>query len=79
MKHLENMNKVMLVTGMLVTYGYVMEHFIAWYSGNPYEFAQFFTPRQRGPMAGVYWTMIFCNVHRAAALLVQAAAAPTSR
>ena len=35
MRHLENMNKVMLVTGMIVTYGYVMEHFIAWYSGQP--------------------------------------------
>src|SRR3954469_4841848 len=30
LKHLENMAKVMLVTGMMVTYGYVMEHFIAW-------------------------------------------------
>ncbi len=37
LKHLENMTKVMLATGMMVTYGYVMEHFIAWYSGNPYE------------------------------------------
>ena len=34
-KHLENMYKVMLATGMMVAYGYVMEHFIAWYSGNP--------------------------------------------
>ncbi len=39
-----------------------MEHFIAWYSGDPYEFAQFYYTRMRGPMAGVYWTMIFCNV-----------------
>src|SRR6266700_4293229 len=60
-KHIEMMCKVMLATGMMVTYGYVMEHFIAWYSGNPYEFAQFFLVRQRGPMAGVYWLMIFCN------------------
>jgi molybdopterin-containing oxidoreductase family membrane subunit len=60
-KHLELMCKVMLATGMMVTYGYVMEHFIAWYSGNPYEYAQFFLVRQRGPMAGVYWLMIFCN------------------
>src|SRR5829696_1146092 len=36
MKHLENMNKIMLVTGMMVSYGYIMEHFIAWYSGDPY-------------------------------------------
>jgi molybdopterin-containing oxidoreductase family membrane subunit len=62
MKHLENMNKIMLVTGMMVSYGYLMEHFIAWYSGDPYEFAQFYYTRMRGPMAGVYWTMIFCNV-----------------
>jgi molybdopterin-containing oxidoreductase family membrane subunit len=60
-KHIEMMCKVMLATGMIVTYGYVMEHFIAWYSGDPYEFAQFFLVRQRGPMSGVYWLMIFCN------------------
>jgi len=60
-KHLENMAKVMLVTGMMVTYGYVMEHFIAWYSGSPYEYAQFFRVRQHGPMAPIYWLMIFCN------------------
>jgi molybdopterin-containing oxidoreductase family membrane subunit len=46
---------------MIVTSGYVMEHFIAWYSGDPYEFGQFFLVRQRGPMSGVYWLMIFCN------------------
>jgi Ni/Fe-hydrogenase subunit HybB-like protein len=62
MKHLENMNKVMLATGMMVTYGYAMEHFIAWYSGNPYEFSVFFRVRQQGPFAPVYWLMVFCNV-----------------
>jgi Ni/Fe-hydrogenase subunit HybB-like protein len=61
MKHLENMAKVMLVTGMMVTYGYAMEHFIAWYSGSPYEFSEFFRVRQHGPMAPIYWLMIFCN------------------
>jgi molybdopterin-containing oxidoreductase family membrane subunit len=61
MKHLENMAKIMLVTGLMVTYGYMMEHFIAWYSGNPYEFSQFFRARQHGPMAPIYWLMIFCN------------------
>ena len=43
------MAKVMLVTGMMVTYGYVMEHFIAWYSGNPYEFSEFFRVRAARP------------------------------
>jgi molybdopterin-containing oxidoreductase family membrane subunit len=56
------MNKVMLATGMMVSYGYVMEHFIAWYSANPYEYAQFYITRMQGPMRYVYFTMIFCNV-----------------
>ncbi|BDG10518.1 NrfD/PsrC family molybdoenzyme membrane anchor subunit [Anaeromyxobacter paludicola] len=61
MRHIETMNKVLLVTGLMVAYGYLMEHFIAWYSGNPYE--QFvFINRARGPYAPVYWLMIFCNV-----------------
>ena len=37
MRHLENMAKIMLATGLIVAYGYVMEFFIAWYSGNQYE------------------------------------------
>src|SRR5450432_669484 len=62
MKHLENMNKIMLVTGMMVGYGYVMEHFIAWYSGNPYEMGQFFLTRWHGPMRWIFRTMVFCNI-----------------
>jgi molybdopterin-containing oxidoreductase family membrane subunit len=56
------MCKVMLATGMMVSYGYIMEHFIAWYSGNPYEAGQFFKVRWFGPMAPIFWTMFFCNV-----------------
>ena len=37
MRHLDNMAKVMLATGLIVAYGYFMEAFMAWYSGNPYE------------------------------------------
>src|SRR5271154_7054838 len=37
MRHLENMSKVMLATGMIVAYGYMMETFMAFYSGNPYD------------------------------------------
>ena len=59
---MENMCKVMLATGMMVSYGYIMEHFIAWYSGNPYEQGQFFKTRWFGPMAPIFWTMFTCNV-----------------
>ncbi len=60
--HLEAMNKVILVTGMIVAYGYVMEHFVAWYSGNPYESHQFFFTRPHGPLRYAYFTQMFCNV-----------------
>ncbi len=60
--HIDNMTKVMLATGLMVSYGYLCEHFIAWYSGNPYEAFVFFNTRQRGPFAPVYWLMMFCNV-----------------
>jgi molybdopterin-containing oxidoreductase family membrane subunit len=56
------MCKVMLATGMMVSYGYIMEHFIAWYSGNPYEMGQFFKVRWFGPMKVIFWTMFTCNV-----------------
>jgi Ni/Fe-hydrogenase subunit HybB-like protein len=60
-RHLENMNKVMLATGLMVAYGYLMEHFIAWYGGNPYE-AFVFLNRREGPYRVVYFMMLFCNV-----------------
>jgi len=60
-RHLEYMNKVILLTGMIVGYAYSMEFFIAWYSGNIYE--QFaFINRATGPYAWAYFTMITCNV-----------------
>ncbi|MCZ2110301.1 MAG: polysulfide reductase NrfD [Dehalococcoidia bacterium] len=61
LRHLENMNKVILLTGSMVGYAYGMEFFIAWYSGGQYErFA--FVNRAFGPYAWAYWTMISCNV-----------------
>jgi Ni/Fe-hydrogenase subunit HybB-like protein len=59
--HLENMNKVITLTGSLVGYAYAMEFFIAWYSGNEYE-RYVFLNRAFGPYAWAYWTMISCNV-----------------
>jgi molybdopterin-containing oxidoreductase family membrane subunit len=61
LKHIENMNKVLMATGMMVGYAYGIEFFIAWYSGNPFE--QFiFINRAFGPYAWAYWTMVSCNV-----------------
>ena len=52
MRHLDNMGKVMLATGLIVGYGYMMETFTAFYSGNPYERIMILN-RMTGPYAPV--------------------------
>jgi Ni/Fe-hydrogenase subunit HybB-like protein len=61
MRHLENMGKVMLATGLIVAYGYVMEAFFGYYSANKYEGFMILN-RMTGPYAPVYWSLIFCNI-----------------
>jgi Ni/Fe-hydrogenase subunit HybB-like protein len=61
MRHLENMGKVMLVTGLIVGYGYVMEAFFGYYSANKYEGFMIWN-RMTGPYALVYWALILCNI-----------------
>lgn len=59
--HIEKMNIIILVTGNMVGFAYIMEFFIAWYGGFEYEkFA--FVNRAFGPYAWAYWTMFLCNV-----------------
>jgi Ni/Fe-hydrogenase subunit HybB-like protein len=60
MRHLENMAKIILVTGLIVAYGYMMEAFTAWYSANPYE-GYMILNRMKGPYAPFYWALIACN------------------
>jgi molybdopterin-containing oxidoreductase family membrane subunit len=61
MRHIQNMAKVMLATGLIVAYGYIMEAFFGWYSGNIYERFMIYN-RMTGPYAWVYWLLILCNV-----------------
>jgi molybdopterin-containing oxidoreductase family membrane subunit len=61
MRHLDYMAKVLLATGMIVGYGYLMEGFFAWYSANPYE-TSMMANRMAGAYSGRFWIMIFCNV-----------------
>ncbi len=60
-RHLENLCKLILVTSLLMTYGYAIEVANGWYSGNEYE-QYVFHNRMTGPYALCYWTMITCNV-----------------
>ena len=60
-RHLENCAKLLLVTAMIVAYGYVMEDFMAWYSGNKYE-KYMVIERALGPYWPFYWLLVLGNV-----------------
>lgn len=60
-RHIDNMCKIIMLTGTIVGYAYAMEFFIAWYGANPYE-GYAFMNRAFGPYWWAYWSMIFCNV-----------------
>jgi molybdopterin-containing oxidoreductase family membrane subunit len=55
------MAKVMLLTGLIVAYGYAIEGFMAWYGGNAYEGFMMMN-RLTGPYWPQYWALIACNV-----------------
>src|SRR5678815_2967103 len=61
MRHMHNMAKVMLATGLIVGYGYIMEAFFGWYSGNRYERFMIWN-RMHGPYSLYYWALILCNI-----------------
>jgi molybdopterin-containing oxidoreductase family membrane subunit len=60
-RHLNNMAKILLVTGLIVAYGYMIEAFTAWYSANTYEIYMM-RNRMAGPYGPAYWALLFCNV-----------------
>jgi molybdopterin-containing oxidoreductase family membrane subunit len=61
-RHIDNCAKMVLVTGLMVSYGYIIEYFLAWYSGSDYELQQFFEARPFGPGSGIFWLMLLGNV-----------------
>jgi molybdopterin-containing oxidoreductase family membrane subunit len=69
-RHLQNMGKVMLATGLIVAYGYGVEIFMAWYSGNPYEWYMV-TNRITGPYKFHWMALILCNIVAAQLLWIR--------
>jgi molybdopterin-containing oxidoreductase family membrane subunit len=61
-KHLDNMGKIALATGLIVAYGYIMEVFGGLYSGNLFEEYLVIDNRMLGPYAPAYWMLILCNI-----------------
>jgi molybdopterin-containing oxidoreductase family membrane subunit len=60
-RHLDNMAKVMLASGLIVAYGYLTETFTAWYSGHESEWFVVVN-RAAGPYAFFFWLLIACNI-----------------
>jgi molybdopterin-containing oxidoreductase family membrane subunit len=61
LRHLKNMAEVMLATGLLVAYGYLMEAFMSWYSGNLYE-KYMMLNRMFGAYGQMFWALVLFNV-----------------
>src|SRR5690348_3437400 len=58
--HFENLAKLCLLTGLIVSMSYCTENFVAWFGGNPHERAGFWY-RAFGPFWWASWTMNICN------------------
>ncbi|HVN95895.1 MAG TPA: NrfD/PsrC family molybdoenzyme membrane anchor subunit [Syntrophorhabdaceae bacterium] len=57
---LEKVAKTSILMGLIVAYAYVVEPFVAWYSGNVFE-RQTFLFRAIGYYAPLFWIMAGCN------------------
>lgn len=60
-RHIDNCGKLMLITGLVVGYGYAMELLMGWYGGSTFDWYMDLN-RMFGPYAWSWWTIIFCNV-----------------
>jgi molybdopterin-containing oxidoreductase family membrane subunit len=58
--HFDAMSKLILLTSGIVTYAYVTEFYVAWFSNNPFERFQFWF-RPFGDFKVAFWGMTFCN------------------
>lgn len=58
--HFDNLAKIVLLTSLVVSYAYITESFMAWYSADPFEIKTF-QMRYWGPYGPLYWMMVFCN------------------
>ena len=61
-RHLDNAAKLMLATGMIVVYGYVVELFYAWYSGVEFEIFMAYNRVLGSDHWWAFWLLILCNL-----------------
>ncbi|HEX8521055.1 MAG TPA: NrfD/PsrC family molybdoenzyme membrane anchor subunit [Tepidisphaeraceae bacterium] len=61
LRHINNSGKLLLITGLIVAYGYGSELFMNWYSGDPYEWGTSMD-RFQGSYRNAYAALLFCNI-----------------
>src|SRR6185312_4516564 len=62
LRHVDNMGKVMLATGLIVAYGYSTEVFMSYcYSASHWEYFMMWN-RMFGPIGWSYWVLITFNI-----------------
>jgi Ni/Fe-hydrogenase subunit HybB-like protein len=61
LRHIENCAKLILATGLIVDYGYIMEAFMGWYGADTYDWYVMFN-RMTGPYNPIFWTVILVNI-----------------
>jgi molybdopterin-containing oxidoreductase family membrane subunit len=61
-RHLDNMAKLLLTMAWLLLYAYIVEVFIGWYSGDPYQRYTVLVERPLGPYAWLFWAMLALNL-----------------
>ena len=62
LRHLDAMSMIMMLTGSIVVYAYLLEHFLAWYAGFELEAFQLNENRPFGTYGGLYWLQLALNV-----------------
>jgi molybdopterin-containing oxidoreductase family membrane subunit len=60
--HLDNIGKLILVTGWIVDYSYGVEFLLAWWGGEKTEMYTMFHGLPRAENSWTFWLAMFCNV-----------------
>lgn len=61
MRHIDYLAKLMLATGVVVAYSYLIEAFMSWYSASEFE-SYVMINRATGSYSWLYWLLVLLNI-----------------
>jgi molybdopterin-containing oxidoreductase family membrane subunit len=59
--HMDAIARILVFISLIMGTAYATETFVAWYSGNDFEFYAVFRNRVTGNYSFQFWTMVICN------------------